>query len=418
MPAWAAEILEFQIALLDDPTLVEPALRGDRWPVPPPVPHGAPASTARSSELRGGRGRVFPGPRRAISRDLQERVLAGLRRRCRDDGAAGRAQSCSPATSRRRGSWRWTGQRSAARPWRPAARRRTSPCWPGRAAWRWSPGSAMASRLAPRPCSTPSSGLLVVEPDAVDTRAPTRRGSAPASWKARRAAATLGAPAVDRRPASRVEVMINVDRSRRRERRAAGRGRRRRPAAHRVPVHRPATACPTRSSSSPPIAACSTGSPASPASSARSTSAATSRCRASACRRRATRSWACAACGCAWSGRSCSARRSAPCCAPPCGRPLKVMLPMVAVAERAGRGARRVRVLPRRAARRRCPGRHAAARDHGRDAGRGRRGRPDSRRVLLHRQQRSDPVRHGRLARRRRAGGRAERSARIRRCCG
>ena len=108
------------------------------------------------------------------------------------------------------------------------------------------------------------------------------------------------------------------------------------------------------------------------ASSAPSTSAATSRCPASACPRRATRSSACAACACAWSGPSCSGRRSAPCCAPP-WRAAQGDAADGRDGRRARGGARVLRRLPRGASGRRRRGRDAAARHHGRDAGRGRR---------------------------------------------
>ena len=344
-------------------------LRRDRGRRRRRVPPGARASTARSPSTRRPR-TTISGPAPATCATCRSVCSPAWVRRCVDDrSAAGR----HPARPRPHavalpGAGLARARRCRAGGGQPVLA--TSPCWPARAACRCSPAWAMAVEAGGEAVLDAEQGLLVVDPSAATPctlRRPARgprRGEAPAPRRrSAQPAVTAGG--------ERVEVMINVDDPDAVERRAAGGRGRRRPAAHRVPVHRPRAAARRGASSSPSIAACSTGSAASPASSARSMSAATSRCRASACRRRATRSSACAACGCAWSGRSCSGRRCAPCCAPPCGRPLKVMLPMVAHGRGARGGARHLRRLPRRSC---CaegvPAAMPPLGHHGRDAGR------------------------------------------------
>ena len=221
------------------------------------------------------------------------------------------------------------------------------------------PGRRARRIRSARPCSTPRPACWSPRPTparAPAMRSADRRAAAGAASRARQALARAGGHRAGRARRGHGQC--------RRSRRGAGRGprglRRRRPDAHRVPVHRPRPACRPRTSSSPPMSAS-----ARPARRQAGDHPHARRRRRQAAaghqpsRRRAIRSSACAACACAWSGRSCSGRRCARCCAPRRAARCKVMLPMVATADEIARDARDLRRLPggaagARASRPRC----------------------------------------------------------------
>ena len=259
------------------------------------------------------------------------------------------------------------------------------PCWPARAACRWS--SAWMA-IPPSPVDEAvldaDAGLLVTSPVGGHAVAAMPGGwwrpMASASWP------QAALPASPRSPpaASAIEVHDQCRRSRRRARRGAGGLRRRRADAHRVPLPRPRPVADRGRADTPPIAALLDKLGGKPAI-IRTLDVGGDKPLPGiwASRRRAN----------PFLGlrgiRLCLARpelfkpqvrallRAAP------GRALRVMLPMVATSGEIARTRGDLRRLPRPSLQREgMPAAHAAAGHHGGDAGRRHRHRPARRRLL------------------------------------
>ena len=141
----AADILEFQLAMLDDASLSEPAFAA--------IAAGARADTPGPMRLAGeiagyeAADDDYFRARSADLKDIREQVLRRADRRQRGS-AARRAPFCSATTSRRRASWRRTGRPAAASRYCDGSRRAMSPCWRARAACRWWSGWAAPRRIS------------------------------------------------------------------------------------------------------------------------------------------------------------------------------------------------------------------------------------------------------------------------------
>ena len=145
-----AEILEFQLALLEDPTFLE-----RRWRRSPKayrrVRPGSMSSTG-TPVLRGFGGRVFPRPGQR-SRDV---AVASLRALGGEEdrplpllpGAIVVGEDLAP-----RAFWRWTGRSLGGVALERGSPPRMWPCWPAPVACRWRPTSARCRRAATA-CST------------------------------------------------------------------------------------------------------------------------------------------------------------------------------------------------------------------------------------------------------------------------
>ena len=296
-----AEILEFQLALLEDHDLLDEARASHRCRRSAPGLGDVLDRQILSYEDFGGR--VFPRagqrpPRRGDARPPRPRRSEDARAHCC------RAASWSATIWRPQLSCRWTGRSWAAWRWSAAARRRMWRCWPAPVACPWRPISARC-RKAARPCSTPRRSARGParpgDPRALPAPArPTSAGGRRGHRASIRPAVTAGG--------ERVEVMLNIDDP-------AAVGDDLLDAADGVGLFRTefcssaGIGCPTRSTQFVAISGCSTGCAA-----ALHRAHARHRWRQAAagltCRPRPIRSSACAACACAWTGPTCSGRRS------------------------------------------------------------------------------------------------------------
>ena len=234
----AADILEFQVAMLEDDALSQPAFaaiadgrRRRRRP-------GGRRSPPRSPTTR--------RPTTTISAPAPPTSTISATGCCAHLAGEGDADDAAGRRARRRGPDAEplpvrrldAGRRHRARS--PAARPAMSPCWRARAACRWWSASAPLDldgdddrdrrrRRRAGSCSTrpPTTGP------------PSTRPRADGAARAAREAAMLRAAGRDRATASPVAVMINVAEPEELDAHRSGDLRRHRPGAHRVPVPRP-----------------------------------------------------------------------------------------------------------------------------------------------------------------------------------
>ena len=361
-------ILDFQLEAARRPVARRPAVASIGRHARGTAVAGGPRRPDR--RLRGGRGRVFPGPCRRFARPEGAGPRAGRRR---GDGRSCRAApSSSAATGRPRGPGARLGAGSAAPRSRPAAPRRHVAMLARARGVPWSPAWARAMPMRRRRCWTPSG--------------PARR---PSPGRHPRPLSRAAAPRAPRRPSHRPA------RTRRRDPvTASGRGhaQRRSPGrGHDELLGRPtASGCCAPSSCSigrdrlpdedeqlRAYCAARCGAAASPYRSGRSMSAPTSRSPASACRARQPVPRLARPPPLPRRARDVPPRRSGPCCGPPLGRPPQGD---AADGDRRRRRSRRRGPFSRaclgRARGRGRARRHAAARCHGRDAGGGADPRP------------------------------------------
>ena len=272
-----ADILEFQIAMLEDDALADAGLRRDRRRAPTPTPPGARRSTPQIADYEAAEDEYFRARAADLARPPRPRAAPSCRRR---RATRARRRDRSPArTSRRPASSPSTGVDG--RRHRAGRRQPVEPCRHAGARARRADGRRPRRRRARRPrrrrSSTAMPARIVLSPAAgrlVDASTP-REPPEPA--RGAREAAAASHAGRDRRRRRRSRCMINVAEPDELDALDPADLRRHRAGAHRVPVprrRRPAGRGDAVSRLSPHR---SNGPAAGRSSSARSTPAATSR---------------------------------------------------------------------------------------------------------------------------------------------